>query len=68
MDSVKLAELSFKELNIRREKIENEGRISDKSSFYLYDAKTRRKLDAINWAITYKLQEKKNESSLIEVT
>lgn len=59
IDSVKLSKLSFDELEAMREKIEQEGAITEKNSFYLYDKKSRIKLDAIAWAITYKLQEKR---------
>ena len=59
MDSVKLSKLSFDELEAMRGKIEREGFIPEKNSFYRYDKKTRIKLDAIAWAVTYKLQEKR---------
>lgn len=60
MNSVKLSEKSFAELDVLRKKVESEGAITDKNSFYLFDTKTRKKLDEIAWAITYKLQEKRN--------
>ena len=59
MDSVKLSKLSFDKLEAMRKKIEREGAITDKNSFYRYDKKSRIKLDAIAWAVTYKLQEKR---------
>ena len=60
MDATKLSRLSFEELEAMRLKVEREGRITEPNSFWLYDKKARKKLSEISWAVTYKLQEKKN--------
>ena len=52
MDAVKLSEKSMQELIELRTQTENKGRIpQEKVKFWLYDRKTRKKLDEIGWAI-----------------
>lgn len=58
MDSTKLAKLSFEELRQMQHEVQESGK-NDPGSFYIYTAKTRKKLDDIAWAISYKLQQKK---------
>lgn len=64
MDAVKLSKLSFEELHIKRAEIEKNGINTNTSSFYKYNLKSRKKLDAITWAITYKLQEKRRNKDI----
>ena len=66
-DAVKLSSLSMDDLNTLRAQVEAEhanprnesGRYLENGqpSLYLYDRKGRKKLDALSWAVTYKLQE-----------
>lgn len=61
-DPVKLANhLSMEELNELRQSVENDPahKNRDTGSIWLYNRKGRRKLDAISWAITYLLAERK---------
>ena len=59
MDACKLSKLSFDEINSIRKRVEDDGQIDDPNSFWKYDHKARKKLDQINWAIAYKLQDKR---------
>lgn len=56
----KLADLSFAELNELREGVQNDPKNQNPpGSFYLYTPAARRKLDALAWAVTHKLRERK---------
>ena len=57
----KLAECySIAELNVLRSLIESEpGARNPPGSFFIFTKKTRRKLDAIAWAMTHKAREHK---------
>lgn len=59
----KLSELTFEELNILRESVTNDPNNADpaysRGGIYLYKKSARRKLDALAWAVTYKLAERR---------
>ncbi len=54
---------SFAELNRLREEVEGNPTSKEKpGSLWIYTRAARRKLDAIAWAVTYKLAEKRREA------
>ncbi len=55
MDSVKLSNKSFEELNSLRLSIENNP-ANKQVGFHRYNRYARKKLEDIAWAITYKLE------------
>lgn len=60
----KLADLSFAELNELRESVTNDpANRNPPGSFWLYTPKARKKLDALAWAVTYKLREGKEKEA-----
>lgn len=62
-DAVSLSDLSMDELHARQQAImadpKNRNPKHATGSIFLYTASARKKLDAIAWAITYKLSESK---------
>ena len=72
-DSVKLADLTYEQLDTLRKQVEaehvnpkdSEGRYVEngKQTIYVYDAKGRKKLDALSWAVTHKLKDDKKSSA-----
>ncbi len=63
----KLSDLSFEDLSTLRETIINDPKNHaprnahghPRSGIYLYTPAARRKLDALSWAVTYKIQERR---------
>lgn len=57
----KLADHSFEQLNAIRLVVEAEGLIpvEKRKTIYIYTREARRKLDALAWAVAYKMNEKK---------
>lgn len=72
-DSAKLADLTYDQLDTLRKQVESEhvnpkdseGRYVEngKRTIYVYDAKGRKKLDALSWAVTHKLKDDKKSSA-----
>lgn len=77
-DAVKLADYSLEQLAELRRQVEvehanpfdeqNRYTENGRPTLHLYDAKGRKKLDALAWAVTYKLQEAKREPSSVTVS
>ena len=57
----KLAGYSFEQLNAIRHVVEAEGLVpvEQRKTIYLYTREARRKLDALAWAVTIKLNDKR---------
>ena len=61
MNSVKLSYKSFEELNVLRLSIENNPKNKTQgTSFHIMIPTARKKLEAIAWAITYKMQRERD--------
>jgi hypothetical protein len=65
--ATKLCDLSFEELNELREMVVNDPKSANpdhaRGSIYLYTREANRKLDALAWAVTYKLAEQRRQKT-----